>query len=169
MSFARVTVSSNKSVVNMYNLHFIRYSMYVYTTYTRPLSVQAQYSRACSIISSSCYDSSLVIWTVVCLTVTKFKPLIFSVSGFALSNVANIYLSWLLLVACIIMLYNHILVHTEVWKPCANVVVLVFVHLKQFRSDLKENTWFYCSVVALYRFASMDNWLMNRCEAVNVS
>jgi hypothetical protein len=39
--------------------------MYVYTTCTRPLSVQAQYSRSCSIISSACYDGSLVTWTVV--------------------------------------------------------------------------------------------------------
>jgi hypothetical protein len=51
--------------------------MYVYTTYTRPLSVQAQYSRKCPIISSSCYNSSLVTWTVVSLTAAKFKPLIF--------------------------------------------------------------------------------------------
>jgi hypothetical protein len=28
--------------------------------------------------------------TVVCLTAAKFKPLVFPVSGFALSNVANI-------------------------------------------------------------------------------
>jgi hypothetical protein len=48
--------------------------MYVYTTYTRPLSVQARYSRSCPIISSS-YNSSLVTWTVVCLTATKFKLL----------------------------------------------------------------------------------------------
>jgi hypothetical protein len=39
--------------------------MYVYTTYTRPLSVQAQYSRSCPIISNSCYNSSPFTWTVV--------------------------------------------------------------------------------------------------------
>jgi hypothetical protein len=49
--------------------------MHVYRTYTGPLSVQAQYSRSCPIISSSCYNSSLVTWTVVCLTADKFKPL----------------------------------------------------------------------------------------------
>jgi hypothetical protein len=38
--------------------------MYVYTTYTWPLSVQAQYSRSCRIINSSCYNSSLVTWMV---------------------------------------------------------------------------------------------------------
>jgi hypothetical protein len=59
-----------------YNLHFTSYYMYVYTTYTRPLSVQAQYSRSYPIISSSRYNSSLVTWTVVCLTAAKFKPLI---------------------------------------------------------------------------------------------
>jgi hypothetical protein len=49
----------------------------VYIIYKRPLSVQAQQSRSCHILSSSCYNSSLVIWTVVCLTAAKFKPLAF--------------------------------------------------------------------------------------------
>jgi hypothetical protein len=51
-------------------------------TYTGPLSVQAQYSRSCSIIRSFCFNSSLVTWTVVCMTAAKFKPLIFPVSLF---------------------------------------------------------------------------------------
>jgi hypothetical protein len=46
--------------------------------YTGPLSVQAQYSRFCHISISFHYDGSLVTWTVVCLTATKFKPLILS-------------------------------------------------------------------------------------------
>jgi hypothetical protein len=60
LSFASVAVSSNKSVVSKYNLHFTCYSMYVYTVYTRNLSVQAQYNRSYSIISSFCYNGSLV-------------------------------------------------------------------------------------------------------------
>jgi hypothetical protein len=48
--------------------------MYVYTVYTRPLSVQAQYSRSCPIINCSCYNGSLLTSTVVCLTAAKFKP-----------------------------------------------------------------------------------------------
>jgi hypothetical protein len=60
----------------------------VYTIYTGPRSVQAQYSRLCPISSSFHYNDSLVTWTVVCLTATKFKPLILSMSGFALSNIA---------------------------------------------------------------------------------
>jgi hypothetical protein len=43
---------------------------------TTPLSVQAQYSRLCTISTSFRYNGSLVTWTVVCLTVAKFKPLI---------------------------------------------------------------------------------------------
>jgi hypothetical protein len=90
---------------------FTSYQIFVYTLHTRPLSVQAQYSRLCPISSNSCYNGSIITWTVVCLIAAKFNPLIFSVSGFTLSNVANIFiimnLLWLLLVACIILLYNH--------------------------------------------------------------
>jgi hypothetical protein len=46
LSFVRVAVSSNKSVVSMYCI------------YRGSLSVQAQYSRSCHIICSSCYNSS---------------------------------------------------------------------------------------------------------------
>jgi hypothetical protein len=55
-------------------------------------SVQAQYNRLCPISSSFRYNGSLDTWTVVCLTAAKFKPLVFPVSGFALSNVANIFI-----------------------------------------------------------------------------
>jgi hypothetical protein len=42
--------------------------------------------------SSSCYHSSSDTWTVVHMTASKFKPLILSVLGFALSNIANIFI-----------------------------------------------------------------------------
>jgi hypothetical protein len=42
--------------------------------------------------SSLCYHGSLDTWRVVHMTTAKFKPHIFSVSGFALSNVANIFM-----------------------------------------------------------------------------
>jgi hypothetical protein len=45
---------------------------------------------------SLCYNGSLDTWTVVCLTAAKFKPLIFSVTGFALSNIANIFVNMIL-------------------------------------------------------------------------
>jgi hypothetical protein len=44
-----------------------------------PLSVQAQYNKSCPIINCSCYNGSLLTWTVVCLTAAKFKPLIFPI------------------------------------------------------------------------------------------
>jgi hypothetical protein len=68
------------SVCTIYILHIIKrmyICMYVYTKYTRPLSFQAQYSISCPIINCSCYNGSLLTWMVVCLTATKFKPLIF--------------------------------------------------------------------------------------------
>jgi hypothetical protein len=46
LSFATVTVSSNKSVVSMYNLHFTC----KYMQHTHGLSVQAQHSRSCPVI-----------------------------------------------------------------------------------------------------------------------
>jgi hypothetical protein len=83
--------------------------------YTGPLSIEAQYSRSCPIISSSCYNSSLVIWTVVCLTAAKFKPLIFPLSGFALSNIANICIFMILYDFCLFpALFCYIIVY--IWK-----------------------------------------------------
>jgi hypothetical protein len=96
--------------------------MYVYITYTEPLSVQAQYSRLCPIISSSCYNIILVTWTVVCLTTAKFKPSYVSCVVVRLVRCCEHFryhhFIWLLLVACIILLYNHIC--TSVLKLCAN-------------------------------------------------
>jgi hypothetical protein len=48
------------------------------------------------VTSSLHYIDSLVTWTVIHMTAAKFKPLIFSVSGFALSNVANIFIFMIL-------------------------------------------------------------------------
>jgi hypothetical protein len=56
------------------------------------MSVQAENSRSCSFLTSLGYNGSLVIWTVVRLIATKFNPLVLSVRGFALSNIANIYI-----------------------------------------------------------------------------
>jgi hypothetical protein len=41
------------------------------------------------------------------MTAAKLKPLIFSVSGFALSNVANIFIFMILDDFCMILLCNH--------------------------------------------------------------
>jgi hypothetical protein len=42
------------------------------------------------------YNGSLVTWTVVSFTVAKFKPLIYSMSGFALSYTANMFILMIL-------------------------------------------------------------------------
>jgi hypothetical protein len=69
LSFARVTaVVSLLSVctiyiymlLNVYIYVCMHVYVYVYTIYTRPLSVQAQYSRLCPIINCSCYNGSLL-------------------------------------------------------------------------------------------------------------
>jgi hypothetical protein len=70
--------------------HFTRHTFYVYIVqYMKGLIFQAQYSRSCSIICSLHYNSSLNTWTVVRLTATKYKPLKFSVSPFALHYIAD--------------------------------------------------------------------------------
>jgi hypothetical protein len=39
-----------------------------------------------------CYNGNLVTWTVVSLTTAKFKPLMFSLSGFSLFYIANMFI-----------------------------------------------------------------------------
>jgi hypothetical protein len=68
-----------------------------------------------------CYNGSLVTWFVVSLTTAKFKPLILSVYGFALSYTANMCILKILYDFCLLptqFFFNSI--HTEGWKPCAN-------------------------------------------------
>jgi ABC-type Fe3+-siderophore transport system permease subunit len=44
-----------------------------------------------------CYNGSLVIWTYVSLITVKFKPIIFSLSGYTLSYTANMFI---LMIVC---------------------------------------------------------------------
>jgi hypothetical protein len=48
-----------------------------------------------------CYNGSLVTWMAVSLTTARFKPLIFSVSGFALPYTANMYILMILYDFCL--------------------------------------------------------------------
>jgi hypothetical protein len=67
----------------------------LYTTYNTykvsfsPGSVQHIY--ALLLTSSSRHNGSLDTWMVVNMTAYKFKPIIFPVSGFTLSNIANLF------------------------------------------------------------------------------
>jgi hypothetical protein len=81
-----------------YNLHCTCYMFYVYAIYSGPQSAQAQYSRSCS----SRYNGSLDAWTVVRLAAAKFKPLMFSVSGFALPNMADICIFMIFYNSCLL-------------------------------------------------------------------
>jgi hypothetical protein len=86
--------------------------MYVYTTYTGPLLVQAQHS-----ISSSCYNTSLVTWTVLCLTAAKlsFLYVLCRDSPCPMWHLYCHNLEWLLLVACII---RHVKCHVHFANRC---------------------------------------------------
>jgi hypothetical protein len=133
--------------------------MYVFTTYTRHLSVQAHYSRSCPIISSSCYSSGLVTWTFLWPTAANFKIFIFPVSGFALSNVANIStfygFIWLLLIACIILLYLTERSHVS--------------FLYNFGKDRIEIATSKISPIVVCLFVAAETCLASRCLAMDVS
>jgi hypothetical protein len=136
--------------------------MYIYTTYTRPLSVQAQYSRSYP-IGSTCYNSSLVTWTVVCLTAAKFKPLVFPVSRFALSNVANICIFMILYDFYSVLLnrtrfYNHFALTVQKTQP---------FHCWQgvFTAPLHNNEDYS---IAACVFVAAGMCLPSRCLAMNV-
>jgi hypothetical protein len=93
-------------------LHFICLTKScVHMLYLRPLSVRAQYSNLSPTNSSSRCHDSLDTWTVLHMSAAKFKPLIFSVWGFALSNIANIFIfmimNYFCFFFCIILLCNH--------------------------------------------------------------
>jgi hypothetical protein len=49
-----------------------------------------------------CYNGSLVTWVVVSLATAKFKPLIFSLSDFALSYAANMFIFMILYDFCLL-------------------------------------------------------------------
>jgi hypothetical protein len=49
-----------------------------------------------------CYNGNLVTLTVVSLTTAKFKPVTFSVSGFTLSYIANMFILMILYDFCLL-------------------------------------------------------------------
>jgi hypothetical protein len=75
-----------------------------------PLSIQALQSRIC--LSCLCYNGSLVTWTVVCFPAAMFKPLVFSMSDFALSYVENMFILMILYDFCLLPAkFSYIIVH----------------------------------------------------------
>jgi hypothetical protein len=55
------------------------------------------------ILFSLCYNGSLVTWKAVSLTTSKFNPLIFLMSGFALSCAADLAILMILYDFCLIV------------------------------------------------------------------
>jgi hypothetical protein len=51
--------------------------------------------------------------TVVRLTAAKFKPLIFLVSGFALSNVENVFILMILYGVCLLPIYSRYIMYVS--------------------------------------------------------
>jgi hypothetical protein len=74
------------------------------------------------ILHSLCYNGSLVTWTVVSLTISKFKPFMFSVSGFALSYTANMFILMILYDFCLFRAqFCYIIVYIWKLKSCVKV------------------------------------------------
>jgi hypothetical protein len=93
----RVSLLSVQSIVVSQYLHSPCWTQFSDVQYIQGL-VQ---SRLCTaeyalVTSSLLYYGSLDSWTVVHMTAATFKPLIFSMSGLALANVANIFISMVL-------------------------------------------------------------------------
>jgi hypothetical protein len=83
-----------------------------FALYTSPLSVQALQNRSC--LSYLCYSGFLVTRTVACLTTAKFKPVIFSVSGFCLFYVTKVFILTILYDFCLLPTqFCYIIVYTR--------------------------------------------------------
>jgi hypothetical protein len=70
-------------------------------------------------VSYLCYNGSLITWTVISLTAAKFKPLICSLSGFALSSatVPTCSFSWFLWLMPVACAFLYIVVSTlKTWR-----------------------------------------------------
>jgi hypothetical protein len=77
---------------------------------------------------TSCYNGSFVTWMVISLTTVKFKPLIFSVPGFALTYAANMIILMILYDFCLLLVqFCYIILYT--WKLKAVCKSQTGVHL----------------------------------------
>jgi hypothetical protein len=74
---------------------------YIWKIYKAPVSL-GSVQQIRPYFDSFRYNGSLVTCTVVCLTAAKFKPLALFVTGFALSNGANIFVIMILYDFCLL-------------------------------------------------------------------
>jgi hypothetical protein len=84
---------------------YLTYSMSLrilpFELHTGPMSVQALQKQIMSVLLILCYNRSIVTWRVISLTAPKFRPLIFSMSGFALSYTVNMVILMILYDFCL--------------------------------------------------------------------
>jgi hypothetical protein len=74
---------------------------YIYNIYKASVS-PGSVQQIMPYFGSHRYNGSLDTWTVLFLTAAKFKTLIFSVTAFALSSVANIFVVMILCDFCLL-------------------------------------------------------------------
>jgi hypothetical protein len=89
----------------MYNYFtFYKFDMvlrYIYNMYKASVS-PGVVQQIMPYFGSPRYIESLDTWTVVWSTSAKFKPLTFSVTAFAFSNIVNIFVHMILYVFCLL-------------------------------------------------------------------
>jgi hypothetical protein len=78
--------------------HVIATSSNIYRSYVSP----GFWKQIMPISLISCYNGGLVTWTVISFTTAKFKPLLFSMSAFALSYAANMFILVILYDFCLL-------------------------------------------------------------------
>jgi hypothetical protein len=69
-----------------------------------------------------CYNGSLVTWTVTSLTTAKFKPLMFSVSGFALPYDSNVFILMILYDFCLLPAqFCYVIIYIRKVENCVQI------------------------------------------------
>jgi hypothetical protein len=119
---------SGLSFIYIRYLHYLWYSSRTHIQYIQGI-VQSRLGTAdFALVTSNVHNNdSLDTWTVIHMTAAKFKPLIFSVSGFALSIVANSF---------IFMILDDFYLLWRTWVS--------FTQYMKFSSYLTGNTPIHC-------------------------
>jgi hypothetical protein len=115
------------NMLRIYQLYIRTYSMILKMLYSLcKSSVSSGFAKVMPDLFNLGYNGSIVTWTVVSLTAAKFQPLIFSVSGLALSYPTNIVVMILYVLCLLPAQFFHIIVyvrkvesHVEIADRCA--------------------------------------------------
>jgi hypothetical protein len=117
------------------------------------------------------YNGILVTWTVVSLTIAKFKPLLFSMSGFALSYTATMFILTILYDFCLSLAqFRYIIVYIR--KVGSRMQIALDCNgscpsLYNLGTDRTENTASSSSYVVAWRCVGrIDNTASNSSSVV---